>query len=50
MTSRGKAETQALIKNVEDQMNRLVQQLADLDQYKCALMSSSLYLFYLFHF
>ena len=34
MSSRGKAETEVLIKNMEDQMNRLVQQLADLDEYK----------------
>jgi len=34
MSSRGLAETNQLRKNLEDQMDRLVQQLADLEEVK----------------
>jgi hypothetical protein len=34
MASRGKFETEKLIKNVEDQLNRLLMQLEDLEELK----------------
>jgi len=38
MASRGTAETNKLQHNVEEQLDRLMQQLADLEQCKCVLL------------
>lgn len=39
MSSRGRSETQKLKQNLEDQLDRLVAQLEDLEEAKCVLRS-----------
>jgi hypothetical protein len=38
MASRGAAETNKLQHNVEEQLDRLMQQLSDLEQCKCVII------------
>ena len=44
MTSRGNVETEALKKNVEEQLDRLMQQLADLEECRYAAPRPPLWL------